>query len=206
MKQLELKVELREKKGRGACEFLRRQKRVPAILYGPTKNMTLSVEEKELISLMRQSHGGAVLVKLTRGKESYLSLLREVQRDSLKDHFIHVDFQEVLEDKELYVSIPVHFTGESVGVKNEGGLLVVAKNSVQVACLPKNLPEFIEVSVANLSLGQSIHVADLPVLQGVRYADNKDIALISCSSAEVQEAKEEVGAGTETIQPGKSEG
>ncbi len=192
MKKYHLSVTTREGTGRSASRRLRKAQKIPAILYGKhTKPETLAVNAPEFTKLLKEIAGRAALIELKRDTgASALSFLQEIQRDPITDRYLHVDLQEVKENEKMVINVTVHTTGESTGVKNEGGILEVASHRLRIRCMPKDLPAFIEVDVTNLKVGESIHVGELKALPGVEFLDDKNQAVVLC----VEPPAEEVAA------------
>ncbi len=197
MKQLKLNVIAREGKGRSASRRLRSSGKVPAILYGKhTEPVQLAVDEPEFRRLLKSIGGSASLIEFKRpdGKDA-LSFIREVQKDPLTDEYMHIDLHEVAANEKMEINVGVRVVGESDGVKNEGGILDVSSFSLRVRCLPKDLPEFIEVDVSPLKVGDSIHVSEMKKLEGVEFLDNPKQPVVAClSPAAEEEATPAAGA------------
>ena len=195
MKQLKLAIVSRNDVGRGVCNRLRAAGRIPAVIYGDSGVRSLSMDDKEFRLLLRAKGGSASIIQvIDESGKAALSILKDMQKDPLTDCFLHVDLQEVSENKEMHVTLPVHVKGEAFGVKTEGGMLVTTKMQVEVRCLPKDLPEYIEVDVTNLKVGESIHIKNLPVVSGVTYTENAEMPLISCTSGVMEEETASAGA------------
>jgi large subunit ribosomal protein L25 len=178
-----LKVATRAQTGRSASRRLRKVNRIPAILYGKHSDPEkLSVEVPEFTRLLKSVAGRALLIELDReGKpERALSFLQEVQRDPITDRFLHVDLHEVKPEEKFEIRVPVHVTGESFGVKNQSGVLEIATHVLRVRCLPKDLPESIEVDVTALNVGQTIKVGELKPVAGVLFLDDKGQPVVAC--------------------------
>jgi len=157
--------------GKGASRRLRRlENRVPGILYGADKSPTpISVLGKDLAkSLESEAFYSHVLTLKLDGNDVQV-VLKDLQRHPAKTHAIHVDFQRIDATHKLHMHVPLHFLNEEtcVGVKVGGGIVSHQLTEVEVVCLPKDLPEFIEVDVANLELGKSLHLSDLKLPAGV---------------------------------------
>lgn len=195
-KTFQLNVAPRAQTGRSASRRLRRTNRVPAILYGKhTSPESLSVDVPELTRLLKVVAGRTVLLELQRTDkpEKALSFLQEVQRDPLTDKFVHIDFQEVKADEKFEVNVTVRLSGESFGVKNQSGVLEMNVHELRIRCLPKDLPEAIDVDVTELKVGETIKVGQLKAIPGVEYLDNKGQPVVSCVEP-VAEVVEEVVA------------
>lgn len=164
MKEVVLKVRPREQRGKEHAKKLRRNGFIPAVVYGQkTPSLPLEIEDKSFHALLRGGLGENVLVTLTTGDEKGKDrkvLIREIQRDPVTAQIIHVDFHEVSLTKRLTIQVPVHLVGTPEGV-TEGGILQHALRELEVQCLPTAIPERIEVDVSHLTIGDSIHVADL---------------------------------------------
>jgi large subunit ribosomal protein L25 len=196
--QFSLNVSPREGTGRSASRRLRKQDRIPAILYGKhTAPVNLSIEGPEFVRLVKAIGDNAALIELKGSNEQALSILQEVQRDPMTDRFIHVDLHEVKADEKMEINIPVHMSGESTGVKNEAGVLEVASHTLRIRCLPKDLPAFIDVDVTELHVGQTIHISELKLVAGVAFLGDKNQPVVSC----VQPVEEIVEAVVETAVP-----
>jgi len=178
-----LKVATRAQTGRSASRRLRKVNRIPAILYGKHSDPEkLSIEGPEFTRLLKSVAGRALLIELTRDDkaEKALSFLQEVQRDPMTDRFLHVDLHEVKADEKFEIRVPVRVAGESFGVKNQSGVLEIASHALRVRCLPKDLPEAIEVDVTPLNVGQTIKVGELKPIDGVVILEDKGQPVVSC--------------------------
>lgn len=189
MKQLKLNVSTRQGRGRGASKRDRSAGRIPAILYG--KNNTpvqLTVATPEFRRLVKAIGGSASIIEIERpGGGPTLSFIREIQRNPITDEYVHIDLHEVSAAEKMTVLVSVQPIGESTGVKNEAGVLEVVSHQIHIRCLPKDLPEFIEVDVTELAVGHTIHISELKPIAGVEFLDHPKQPVISC----VEPAKEE---------------
>jgi large subunit ribosomal protein L25 len=192
MKKYQLTVTSREGTGRSASRRLRKAEKIPAILYGKhTKPETLAVNAPEFVKLLKEIAGRAALVELKRESgANALSFLQEIQRDPITDRYLHVDLQEVKENEKMVISVSVRVTGEAYGVKTEGGILDTATKRLRIRTLPKDLPDFIEIDVTELKMGESIHVSDIKKIAGVEFLDDPQQAVVLC----VAPPEEEVAA------------
>ncbi len=196
--QFTLNVSPREGTGRSASRRLRKQDRIPAILYGKhTAPITLSLDGPEFTRLVKAIGVNAALIELKGTGDHPLSILQEVQRDAMTDRYLHVDLHEVKADEKMEINVPVHMSGESTGVKNEAGVLEVASHTLRIRCLPKDLPAFIDVDVTELRVGQTIHISELKPIAGVVFQGDKSQPVVSC----VQPVEEIVEAVVETAVP-----
>jgi large subunit ribosomal protein L25 len=196
--QFTLNVSPREGTGRSASRRLRKQDRIPAILYGKhTAPITLAVDGPEFVRLVKAIGDNAALIELKGTTEQALSILQEVQRDAMTDRYLHVDLHEVKADEKMEINVPVHTSGESTGVKNEAGVLEATSHTLRIRCLPKDLPAFIDVDVTELHVGQTIHIRELKPVAGVVFLGDKNQPVVSC----VQPVEEIVEAVVETAVP-----
>jgi large subunit ribosomal protein L25 len=186
-----LKVTQREDTGRSASRRLRKANQIPAILYGKhTDPVKLSVDSKEFLKMLKSISGRKTIIELeSEGRDKSLSFLQEVQRDPIKDIFLHADFQEVRADEKFEVEVPIVVKGEAVGVKMQNGILEIASHTVKVRCLAKDLPGAIEVDVTNVNVEETVKVSGLPQLDGVEYRDPAGQAIISILMGEAEEPK-----------------
>jgi large subunit ribosomal protein L25 len=180
MKKYQLTVTSRDGTGRSASRRLRKAEKIPAILYGKhTKPENLAVNGPEFVKLLKEISGRAALIELKRDAGSpALSFLQEVQRDPITDKYLHLDLQEVKENEKMVISVALRITGEAYGVKTEGGILETASHRLRIRTLPKDLPEFIEVDVSTLKVGETIHVSELKALPGVEFLDHPNQAVV----------------------------
>ena len=170
MNEFTLVAESRGDMGKGASRRLRKSEMVPAIVYG-AKKAALSIQLKHsdvLKSSSQESFYSQILDLSIDGKVERV-VLKDMQRHPYKPFVMHMDFQRVDESAALTIRIPVHFLNEEdcIGVKQEGGVIARLMTEIEITCLPKDLPESIEVDVANLSVGDAVHLADLVLPDGV---------------------------------------
>jgi large subunit ribosomal protein L25 len=189
MKKYQLTVTTREGTGRSASRRLRKAEKIPAILYGKhTKPENLAVNGPEFVKLRKEIGGKAALIELKRDAgPTALSFLQEIQRDPITDKYLHLDLQEVKENEKMIISVAIQVMGEAYGVKTEGGILETAAHRLRIRCLPKDLPDFIEVNVAELKVGEAIHVSELKAIAGVDYLDDKNQTVVLCVEPPAEE-------------------
>jgi len=214
-----LEAQTRQDVGKGASRRLRRQKRVPAVIYGGQKearSLTLSHDEiwRKLQFEAFYSH---VLTINVQGSKKEKAILRDLQRHPFKQQIQHVDFQRVVAGQEIHIQVPLHFLNEeeSVGVRTHGGEISHLLSEVDVYCDPEHLPEYIEVDVSNLDIGDVLHLSDLQVPQGVRivaltHGEDDDAGVVSChqprvtaveEAAELEEEAAEAASEPEAEEP-----
>ncbi len=188
----ELVAEFRETQGKGASRRLRHEGKVPAILYGGHANArALTLSHQKLLIMLDNERFYSTILSLKVGDQSQAAILKDVQRHPFRNAIVHVDFQRVEENEKIRISIPLHFTGAAVspGVKSQGGIVSHMRNETEVTCLPKDLPEFIEVDISGLSLNESIHLSQLKIPEGVTLVDlaKDDAAVVAIHSPRAEE-------------------
>ncbi len=196
----ELVAEFREMQGKGASRRLRHQGKVPAILYGgPSDARALSLSHQKLLIMLDNERFYSTILSLKVGEETQQAILKDVQRHPYKNAIVHVDFQRVDDNELIRISIPLHFKGEAVapGVKTQGGIVSHMRTEIEVSCLPKNLPEFIEVDMSALGLNESIHLSQLKIPEGVELIAlaKEDSAVVAIHSPRAEEPDAATVAG-----------
>ena len=197
MKSVSLTAHPRENRRRTGLKRVRGNSRVPAVIYGRhNPPQSLEIDLKDLENLINHSATENVLVDLKvtgDQKANRLALVQDIQHHPLRGSVLHVDFHEVVESEKVTLTIPIESVGEAVGVKTGGGVLEHVLFRIKVRALPKDLPEILAVDVADLQVGQSIHVGDLKHLDGVEVLADKKIVVLSVAAArtEAQEGAEE---------------
>lgn len=164
-----INAELRDESGKGASRRLRHEGKVPAILYGDSKQpQSLTLNHDEVIQHLEQEAFYSQVLTLVANGKKQRAILRDIQRHPWKPKIMHMDFQRINSRKKLHTSIPLHFINEeeSVGFK-AGGIVSHQINELEVTCLPKDLPEYIEVDVVDLDIGDSLFISDLKLPEGV---------------------------------------
>jgi large subunit ribosomal protein L25 len=169
--QFEIIAQQRTLQGTGASRRLRRAGKVPCIVYGGSvAPEAIEVDHNDLLlKLKKEAFHSSVLNLVVDGKKQQV-LLRDTQVHAYKPLVLHVDFQRVDAKQELHIKVPLHFMNQesAPGVKLGGGLVNHVLTELDVTCLPKDLPEFIEVDIGNLKVGQNIHVSELKLPKGVK--------------------------------------
>jgi large subunit ribosomal protein L25 len=185
--QEKLVVYPREGKGKEYCRKLRREGKVPAVIYGHGfEPMPVSLVEKEFRALLRREKGIHGLLSLrVEGDGEHMVLIKEIQKDPIKDHLLHVDFQRVKADEAISAVVPLKLVGEPRGVR-AGGLLQHFLYEVQIQCLPKDLPDEIVVDISRLNVKESLRVGDLPRLEGIRYLNSPEEVVVSITPKRVR--------------------
>ncbi|HMK14785.1 MAG TPA: 50S ribosomal protein L25/general stress protein Ctc [Burkholderiales bacterium] len=180
---MEVTATSRTLQGTGASRRLRRAGRVPGILYGGKQQaQIIELDHNALYHLLKLEAFHASILNMNLDGKKQQVLLRELHMHPFKMQVMHVDFQRVAKDKKIYIKVPLHFINADLapGVKVDGGIVSHVMNEVEVSCLPADLPEFIEVDLANLKIGDSVHLADLKFPKGV-----ESVALVRGNNAVV---------------------
>jgi large subunit ribosomal protein L25 len=188
---LNIRANQRTTRGNGPARVLRREGRIPAILYGPDNEPTaIAVNTHELETLLKSSRSGQVFVKLSiDGVGERKAILKELQRHPVSGHFIHADFYEVAMDRKIRAMVPVVTRGKSKGVET-GGMLQIIRRELEVLCLPDDIPETFEIDITELDMGESIHVEDLPLEGDVEIPHEVNFTILTILSGRM--AEEEV--------------
>ena len=210
MKQdFNLIAETREDQGKGASRRLRRQGKVPAIIYGggrPPRALVLD-HNKVLHQLDQEAFYSSILT-IKVGDKSQAAIIKDVQRHPAKRQIMHVDMQRIVEDEKIRMNVPIHLLGEqqAPGVKTGGGTVMRLMTEVEVTCLPRDLPEYFEVDISHLELDDMLYLSDIKVPDGVEitelsYGEEHDHAIVSVhvmkSAAVEEEAPEEAAVPEE---------
>ena len=199
MAKFELAAELREDLGKGASRRLRRLNKIPAVLYGAGRPAwSLTLKENQLMRNLQEEAFYAAIIELTLEGKKQKVFLRDLQRHPSKPFVLHVDMQRVRDDVEMTVVLPIHFLNEEEahGVKMEGGRIQRNLSDIEIACLPGVLPEYIELDLEGLNVGDALHLSDLKMPEGVRsteleLGEGHDHAIVSCFIPKIIEEEEE---------------
>ena len=200
MAQSTLTVKQRNRLGKGGARQVRRDGNIPSILYGrETEPIPIVVNPVDLKKALSTEAGENTLLEIKveggDGEISKLALLRDIQFDYLTSQPIHLDFQEVQMKEKLNVRVPVRFLGIATGVKNEHGILEEILREIEIECFPKDIPNFIEVDVSALGLGDSIHIGDLMLSGDLTVQHEPDDTIVTVLAPRV----EEVAAPAEAV-------
>lgn len=190
-KQQKVSAQTRTGIGRSAVNKLKQQGLVPAVVYGGhDKPVTLQVNARDIGNLLSHATSEHILVDLHIADGSQttnrLALIQEVQHDPIRGSVLHVDFHAVRADEKIHAQIPVEAFGEPSGVKNFGGILEIALHSIEIECLPKDLPEIIRIDVSELNVGQAIHVKDIALPEGVHARHDGELTVVRVAAPKVE--------------------
>ena len=175
-----LNAHTRKRSGTGALNQLRREGLIPAVIYGKHQTSTnLRLNRKEVLGVLSRSVSEQILVSLQieDTKETKLALLQDVQHNPLTGAILHMDFHAVGEDEIIHAHAPIELIGDAAGVK-AGGLLEFLTHSLNITCLPLDLPDKVSLDVSNLGLGEALHVSDLKLPKGVKAEADGGIVVV----------------------------
>jgi large subunit ribosomal protein L25 len=206
MERPELSVQVRSERKKGAARKIRRSGLIPAVLYGPSVgNVLLAIDPHALLKAMDTEAGTNTLIKLRVEGGGDLTdkvvMLRDLQVDPLNRTPLHADLYEITMDETVMVEVPVRLLGKAVGI-DEGGILDQGIRELRVECLPGSIPEVLELDVTALGMGQSIHVSEIVLPEGVKVVGELTTAVASISAPL---AEEEVAAPAEGEEPVEGE-
>ena len=179
-KTQQLNAHSRKRSGTGALNQLRREGLIPAVVYGKhQKSLNLRLNRKEVLSVLQKSVSEQILVSLAieDTKETLLALLQDVQHNPLTGAILHMDFHAVREDEIIHAHVPIELVGEAAGVK-AGGLLAFLTHSLNITCLPLDLPEKVTLDITTLGLNETMHVSDLVLPKGVKAEADGGIVVV----------------------------
>jgi large subunit ribosomal protein L25 len=201
----ELRAEVRQDAGKGASRRLRRAGKVPAILYGGNEQpLMLALDHDPVMHSLENEAFYSHVLTVDVGGKKVSAVLKDLQRHPYKRQILHLDLQRVSATEKLRMSIPLHFVGEDVapGVKQGGGLVEHLLNEVTVSCLPKDLPEYLEVDVSGLNVNETLHLSDIRLPAGVELVElqhgpehNLPVVAIHLPRAAAEGAGEGAGEG-----------
>ena len=210
--QLTLSAETRERAGKGAARMLRRQGRVPAVVYGNKEEpLAIHLEEKLLVKALSTGHFMNSVVMIDAGGATTRTLPKDVQFDPVSDRPLHVDFLRISEHAKVSVAVPIRFVDEeeSKGLKR-GGVLNAVRHDLELVCDAAEIPEAVEVSIAGMDIGDSLHISQVTLPAGTESAiTDRDftVATIVAPSGVKSEAAEAAAAaaGVEGEEPAADE-
>ena len=207
MERFSLNVTKRESRGKGGARSLRRSGFTPAIVYRGGESLPVQIAAKELTQFINKTGGEQVLVNLDLPDGQKQAIVKDYQVDPILGSLLHVDFQEISATEEIEISVHIVTTGEAIGVKRDKGLLQYGIREIEIECLPDKIPGHITVDVSNMLIGQTVHVSDLKLGEGIKVLTDpgKMIVTITAIKEEAVAAPEVVAevAEPEVIKKGK---
>jgi large subunit ribosomal protein L25 len=214
--KFDLIAETREGQGKGASRRLRREGKVPAIIYGAGRPpRQLAFDHNKVIKQLENESFYSSILNIKVGENSQAAIVKDIQRHPAKAIIMHLDFQRIVDDEKIKMNVPIHLVGaeDAVGVKEGGGSVSHLKTDVEVSCLPKDLPEYFEVDISALGLDEMLHLSDIKVPDGVELPElalgpEHDQAIVSIhviKVAVVEEETAEEGAEAEGAEDASAE-
>ena len=207
--QLTLPAEARQRAGKGASRALRRDGRVPAVIYGGKKEpLAVHVEEKLLAKMLSTGHFMNSVVMVDAGGEPHRTLPKDVQFHPVSSRPVHVDFLRIDEHSQVTVNVPVRFDDEeeSPGIKR-GGVLNIVQHELELVCPASQIPDEIHISLAGLDIGDSIHISDVKLPEGTKAAiDDRDFTVATIVAPSAMKAEEEEAAAAAAAEGEEVEG
>ena len=187
----------RDTRKKSAAKKLRKEGKIPAVMYGHATGKNLAVLQNEFESKFYSASENTIIT-LKFGDEQHDVLVKNYQEDPIRDQILHIDFYAIEAGTLLTTNIPIHIEGVPAGVK-EGGILEERLHEVEVECLPKDIPEYIELNVENLQIGDTVHVEDLEIPAGVTLLTSTDQSVVTVTTMkeEIPEPGEEAAEGEE---------
>lgn len=184
--KFELAVTVREQAGKGAARSMRRNGKVPAVLYGQGECLLLTVVPEDLIKILKSQAGSTALISLTvagaKSKPNRTALLRDYQVDPVTGAVLHADLFEISMTKPIRVKVPIHVVGGVPAGVKEGGVLHHNLRELHIECLPAALPDNIEVDASPLAIGQGIHLKEIAKREGIRFLDDSEQMVVSVAA------------------------
>ena len=200
MKKIEIKAETRKEIGTNKVKKLRKTMKVPIIIYGDG-SIPLTIDYSDALKIYNLRHNNFLIKLSIDGGKEKNALLKNIQLDPVRNEVTHLDFMELIEGRTISTKIPLHLEGTPEGIKM-GGIVEHFLWDVNIECLPKDIPEQLKLDISNLNIGDSIHVSDLKLAEGIRILDNDDqviltIGLPTGMIEEKEEVEEELEEGVE---------
>ena len=188
--KIKLSATSRTEKGKGVAKRLRREGKLPAVVYGhKTDPIALTIDSKQLLKLIVEGKSEHKLFGLSiEGNGTPVEktvMIKELQIDPLKRNFLHVDFFEVAMDEEITLSLVIKLVGDAQGVKL-GGMLQQVRRQIEIKCLPSQIPDTVEIDVSALNIGDSVHLNDIHLPEGVKVLDDADLTIATVLAPAVE--------------------
>ena len=206
----DLIAEMREDQGKGASRRLRHEGKVPAIIYGAGRPpRALSFDHNKVLRQLENESFYSSVLNIKVGEKSQAAILKDMQRHPARNQIMHMDFQRIVEDEEIRMNVPLHFIGEDIapGVKLGGGNVSHLLTDVEVVCLPRDLPEYLEIDVSELDVNERLNLSDIKLPKGVAIPElaqgpEHDHPVVSIQVIKAA-AAEDAEAGEEGTEPGE---
>lgn len=188
-KKTNLKAAIRNRTGSGRLNQMRKEGWLPSVMYGLGKeNQNLKVDTRTFVDLLAHSSSENILINLDiEGYGQSLAFLQAVQHHGITGAPLHADFRAIDENTEITAHVPLHLEGEPVGVKNGGGLLEHTVHSLEIRCMPNDLPDLLHADVTHLQVGDSLHIGELKLPEGVKATHSPDVVVAHLAKPRVVE-------------------
>ena len=208
--KISIKGEKREKSGKGFARRLRQEGKIPVNIYGGGgENVSAAVDLREIAAILRTESGPNTVFSLdVEGVGASDVIFQDRQVDSLKGRLIHADLRRLSKGEKLEVTVPLHFVGEPVGVRESGGVLDQSIREIKILCDAREIPEFFEVNVENLDINQSIHISEIDFGKGIEVHEAPETvvaSVVTIKEEQLEPAAVEAGE-PEVIGKGNDEG
>jgi large subunit ribosomal protein L25 len=190
MATVSLSANSRDATGKGAARTLRSQGQIPAVIYGHGREpQALALNARDLDRMLSHIQAESTVIEVTVGGQTAKTLIREIQRHPIRRQILHVDFQALVAGEKVTVSIPIALQGIPEGVRLEGGVLDQTLREIEIEVDPSNIPDHIEYDVTNMKIGDSVHISDLKVPEGVKVLDDPEtsVAVLAAPRAVIEE-------------------
>ncbi|OQY28235.1 MAG: hypothetical protein B6244_07895 [Candidatus Cloacimonetes bacterium 4572_55] len=209
MELVELATSKRDSYKKGPARRMRAQGKIPGVIYGhDLESVPIVIDTKKLNWVLRHHIGRTYIIDVKiegdAAVEDRWAIIRELQRDPVTDNLVHVDFYQIKRGEEISIGVPIHFVGSPIGVKS-GGVLEVILRSIEVKCLPRDIPEFIEVRIDELNIGDAIHISDIDRKDFEMSLDERSIVAHVVEPRGIQEEKDTTDEDTEDGAEGETE-
>jgi len=195
-----IRAEMREVFGKNASRRLRKEGKLPAILYGKNiQNVSLILDKKDIFAVLKSETGENTIFEVSFNSKKKNAMIKELQKDLVTDELLHADLILIAMDEVVNIAVPLVLIGEAVGVKAEGGFVNFVNREVEVECLPKDIPENIGIDISNLHLHQSIKVDELSPPEGATITTDGQSVIVLIEAPSKEEKVEEVEEVEEEI-------
>jgi large subunit ribosomal protein L25 len=187
---MQIEVNPREETGKNANRRARAAGKIPAVVYGGGReSVAIQIDRKTLLDTMKGHSGENPIFLLKLGDKERHAMIRNMEVDPVSRQVIHIDFQRVIMDQKIRVTVPVELSGTAFGVKTEGGMLDFITREVHVECLPGEIPKHIDCDVIDVHVGQHVAAKDLKLPEGVTLLDDPEKVILSLSHGRLEEAE-----------------
>jgi len=187
METRSLTIQKRDGTGKQVAKRLRREGRIPAILYGGAAPVPIAVDAREVLRLMHGHEGGTQLLQVALDGQTRMAIVRDMQFDPVSENLVHCDLQEVAMDRAIQVTVPLRHVGDAIGVRDTKGILEMILREIEATCLPANIPDVLTVDVSNLAIHDVFTVRDLVVPEGVRVLNDPGQAIATVAPPAAEE-------------------